>query len=99
MTTGTASIRGRRVTAKGVHATTAVAYTPPVSSVRRVLVLRQQHQRGLDALADVLGVREPELQEDRVDVLLDRARGEKHGLGDGAVALALRDLRQHFALA
>ena len=44
-------------------------------------------------------LREPELHEDRVDVLLDRALGEEQLLGDRLVALALRDLGEDLELA
>ena len=59
----------------------------------------QEEQRRLDALADVLGVGEAELEEDRVDVLLDRPLGEDERVGDRRVALALGDLGEDLALA
>ena len=61
---------------------------------RGVLVgfLREVDERRLHPPAEVLGVREPELHEDRVDVLLDGALGEEELLGDRLVALALGDL-------
>ena len=59
----------------------------------------QEEQSGLDPLTDVLGAGEAELGEDRVDVLLDRALGQHQRLGDGGVALALRDLAEHLELA
>src|SRR3954454_7837619 len=40
-------------------------------------------ERGLDAAAHVLGVAQIELEEDRVDVALDRALGDHERLGDG----------------
>src|SRR3954453_11643642 len=71
----------------------------PVSAVRRGLGLGEEDERRLDALADLLDVGEVELEEDRVDVLLDGALGEDELLGDRAVALALSDLCEHLALA
>src|SRR5215218_9110362 len=56
---------------------------------RRSVRSRQEEQRGLHALADVVLRAEVELEEDRVDVLLDRSLGQEEGLRDGAVALAL----------
>ena len=61
--------------------------------------LGQEEQRRLDALADVLGVGQVELEEDRVDVLLDGALGEDERVGDRGVALALGDLGEDLALA
>ena len=53
----------------------------------------------LHPLAHFLLLGEIELEEDRVDVLLDPALGQEKRLGDRAVALSLRDLGQHLALA
>ena len=61
--------------------------------------LGQEEQRRLDALADVLAVGEAELEEDRVDVLLDRPLGQDQRVGDRRVALALGDLGEDLALA
>ena len=58
----------------------------------------QEHQRRRDAMADVLGAGEPELAEDRVDVLLDGALGEHERLRDRRIALALRNLGEDLAL-
>ena len=43
--------------------------------------------------------RQAELQEDRADVLLDRLLGQHEVLGDRGIALALRHLPEHLALA
>ena len=59
----------------------------------------QVDQRGLDAPADVLLVRQPELHEDRVDVLLDGALAQEQLLGDRLVALALGHQREDLELA
>src|SRR3954471_23767087 len=75
---------------------------PTAAGVPRALVdasLRKEHERRLHALAHILRVGEPELEEDRVDVLLDGALGQEQRLGDRRVALALGDLAEHLALA
>jgi hypothetical protein len=51
------------------------------------------------APADVLDLAEPELEEDRVDVLLHRALGEEQLVGDRLVAAAARDKREDLGLA
>src|SRR5829696_1518027 len=61
--------------------------------------VREEHQRRFDPLADVLRIGEAQLEEDRVDVLLDGALRQEQRLGDRRVALALGDLREHFPLA
>src|SRR4051794_19259666 len=48
-------------------------------------------QRGLDAAAHVLGVAQPEFEEDGVDVALDGALGDDEVLGDRGIAEALGD--------
>src|SRR3954469_1603250 len=59
----------------------------------------EEDQRGLDARADLLGIREPELAEDRVDVLLHGSLAQLQILGDRAVGLAGRHLAEDLALA
>src|ERR671936_2489901 len=67
---------------------------------RRALVgLGEEQQRRLHPLGDVLGVGQIELEEDRVDVLLDGALREDERLGDRVVALALGDLGEDLPLA
>ena len=73
--------------------TAVVRLSGPVALVGEV------DERGLHAPAEVLGARQPELQEDRVDVLLDGALGEEELLGDRLVRLALRDLGEDLELA
>ena len=53
----------------------------------------------LTRLLTSVRVGQAELEEDRVDVLLDGALGEEQRLGDRGVALALGDLAEHLALA
>ena len=50
----------------------------------------QVGEHGQHAAVPLAARREPQLVEDRRDVALDRALGQVHGLGDRAVAAALR---------
>src|SRR3954462_14930651 len=68
-------------------------------SVLSALVIGQEQQSCLDAAADVVDLTQVELQEDRVDVLLDGALGEEQRVRDGRVALSLSDLGKDLELA
>ena len=61
--------------------------------------LREEHQRRLDPLADVIGAAESKLRKDRVDVLFDGVSGQEERLCNRRVALAPSNLGQHLALA
>ena len=84
----------------GCHRTGRGAHPAGRSGLRPLgFLLGEVDQRRLDAAAEVLGAGQPELEEDRVDVLLDRALGQEELLGDRLVGLALRDLGEDLALA
>src|SRR3989442_10005242 len=59
----------------------------------------EEHQYRLDPAVYVLLRRQSELREDRVDVALDRALGERQRRGDRRVVLPLRHLAEDFAFA
>ena len=82
-----------RRAARRAHPSSGVPRAPP----RRLD--RQVEQDGGDAAADHVLARQAELEEDRADVLLDRALGEHEILGDRGVALAGRHGGEHLALA
>ena len=79
------------------------ALRPRVACPRRScaleLVASEIEERGLHAQADVLRLAEVELQEDRVDVALDRALRDPEARGDRAVAAALGDQGEDLELA
>ena len=52
----------------------------------------------IDATADVLGVVQVELVEDRVEMALDRTLADPELLGDDGVRVPLRDEREHLGL-
>src|SRR3569623_762191 len=56
----------------GCHEGAPGRRTPSARLFAALLRAREVEERRLHAAADVLGVRQPELREDRVDVLLDR---------------------------
>src|SRR4051794_39051625 len=59
----------------------------------------QEQQSGLDAPAHIVGVRQVELHEDGVDVLLDCALGQEERFGYRGVALALSNLAEDLVFA
>src|SRR5919106_409245 len=61
-------------------------------------LLGEIDERGLHPPADVAGLAQPELEEDRVDVLLDRALRQHELVGDRLVAVPARDVGQHLHL-
>ena len=69
----------------------------PLAPVRAFLGEKEQGR--FHALADVLRLGKTELEEDRVDVLLDGSFAEHERLGDRRIALSLGDLRKDVPLA
>src|SRR5206468_2150193 len=65
----------------------------------RLVALRQVKDHSLDALVDRRLPRETELEEDRVDDLLDRSLAQKERVGDCRVVLPLGHLAQHIPFA
>jgi len=65
----------------------------------RLLALGQVEDHGLHALVDLRLPRDPELHEDRVDHLLDRALGDEQRLRDRGVVLTLGHLAEDITLA
>ena len=62
-------------------------------------VLSEVEDHGLDPPVNRRLPRQPELEEDRVNHLLDRTLGQEERLGDGRVVLPFGHLAQHVALA
>src|SRR4029453_4266943 len=69
-----------------------------ITSASGDVLFRKEDQGGLHPPADVRGVGEVELEEDRVDVLLDRALGQDELVGDRLVVVSARDEREDLDL-
>src|SRR5690349_15823647 len=103
-TTGRATARLSRPGLSRANRRTTVrrwgAHPRAASAARSGAVgLGEVDQRRLDPAADLLGLAQPELQEDRVDVLLDCALREHELVGDRLVAVAARDEGEDLRLA
>src|SRR3954469_24783130 len=75
--------------------------SPSMTSCARSapVAVGQVDEGSLDAPADVGGLGEAEIEEDRVEVLLDGALGQHEIVGDALVAEAARDVGEDLELA